>query len=106
MVYFSGSVYNTLIESLSNVDLTKEQMEQIKSIICNVTKMNPNRAPSTKYECDDPVERHRMHSQKYFERNKEQVREKNRLRNAAKRAESRLEQQQITDINFNGVITA
>lgn len=104
MVYFSGSLYNTLIESLSNVDLTEEQMEQIKSIICDVTKHNPNRV-RIEESIDDPIERSRVQKQKYCEINREAIRERNRVYMRNKRAAIRLAQDsKIGDVNFNGVV--
>lgn len=111
MVYFSGSIYTAFIETLTNMELTEAQIEEIKANLCTLTKLNPNRvvtqprSPYTRYNCDDPIERHRLAVKKYKDNNTEVVRERNRMYMRNKREAARLAQEsKIVDVNFNGVV--
>jgi hypothetical protein len=110
-VYFSGSIYTAFIETLTKMDLTEEQIEAIKASLCEITKLNPNRvetqprSPYTKYNCDDPIERHRLAVKKNKDNNPEVVRERSRIYMRNKREAARLAQDsKIVDVNFNGVV--
>jgi hypothetical protein len=106
MVYFSGTIYTSFIETLTNMDLTEKQIEAIKAKLCEITKHNPNRALSTKHACNDPIESHRLAVKKNKDNNPEVVRERSRMYMRNKRAAVRLAQDSKTeiDVNSNGVV--
>ena len=86
--------YTTLVSRLSTIGLPEDKIELVKQIVSESLNYDPDTSTYDEYRKkyyethkhnDQFKEAHNRHSKLYYERNKEQARERNRLRMKARR---------------------
>lgn len=90
----SRNAYNTLLSRLSDIGLAEESLSKVHDVIADTLSYEQRTDTYTEYakhyyenhkHTDQYKQSNRNSSHSYYERNKEMIREKNRLRMKAKR---------------------
>lgn len=101
--------YSTLVSRLSTIDLPEDKVELVKQIISESLNYEPGSSTYNEYSkryyenhkhTEKFKESHARSKKAFYERHKEELREKNRLRMRAKRAaeKSQREDEQVETI--------